>query len=257
MKEQALERWLADRQADPELCRLLRAGRNDGPPRQALRMAPLAISALLTVNAAAAAAPLAESALRSAFTTALVKWFVAGAVLGGATISLTQGLREPSADTQVVQRALPSARPRANVRPPLPPVVERVSVEPLPSSAPVKGQAPRPDVAREVALLDEARVALLRGDARGALDTLAELERLPARSLRPEATVLRVRALLASNDSAGARRVAASFVSASPSSPQAPVLRALFTEPLETQLNDSASPPNNLRSKRESTSSGR
>jgi hypothetical protein len=213
---------------------------------------------LLTVNAAAAAAPVAESVLRNAFTAALVKWFAAGALLGAATISLTQGLRsEPPADAKVVQRTLPAARPRASVQPPLPPVVERVSVEPQSSSAPAKGQAPRPDVAREVALLDGARVALLQGDARRALDTLAELERLPGRSLQPEATVLRVRALLASKDAEGARQVAARFVAAAPGSPQVPVLRGLFAEPLDAQLNDSASRVSNPRSKRESASSSR
>jgi hypothetical protein len=251
MKERALERWLADGQADPQLCRLLQAGRNDGPRPQALRIAPLAVSALLTINAAAAAAPVTEVALRSAFTTTLIKWFSAGALVSAATLSVTRGL-EPQrpADAKAVQRALPLARARTIARAAPSPAVKSVSVEPQPSPAPVKVRAARPDVAREVALLDGARVALLQGDARRALDTLAGLERLPAQSLRPEATVLRVRALLALNDVKGARQVAARFVTAAPGSPQAPVLQALFAEPLETQRNDSALPASNLRSRR-------
>jgi hypothetical protein len=252
MKEQALERWLADRHADPELCRLLKAGKNDGPRPQALRIAPLAVTALLAVNAAAAAAPVTQVALRNAFTTTLVKWFSVGALVSAATLSVTRGL-EPKrpADAKVVQRALAAARPRASARPaPPPPVVERASVKPQSNPAPVKVRSARPDVAREVALLDAARVALLQGDALRALDTLAGLERLPAQSLRPEATVLRVRALLALNEVEGARQVAGRFVAAAPGSPQARVLRGLFAEPLETQLNDSASPPSNLRSER-------
>jgi hypothetical protein len=235
MSERALERWLADKQADPELCRLLRAGKSDGPPPQALRMAPLAISALLTVSAAAAAAPVAESVVRNAFTSALIKWFTVGAVVGAASISVTQGLRqERPDDTKLVQRALPAARPRVSVQPTPLPAPEPVSIDPPQSSpAPVKVRAARPDVAREVALLDAARRALLQGDPRRALDTLAGLDRLPARSLQPEATVLRVRALLASNDVEGARQTAARFVAAAPGSPQAPVLRGLFAEPLE------------------------
>jgi outer membrane protein assembly factor BamD (BamD/ComL family) len=120
-------------------------------------------------------------------------------------------------------------------------VAEPVSSAPEPSAAPLKVPAARADVAREVALLDAARVALLQGNARRALDALAGLERMPVRALLPEATVLRVRALLALDDLKTARQVAARFVATAPGSPQAPVLRGLFAEPLETKMNDSAS----------------
>jgi hypothetical protein len=88
--------------------------------------------------------------------------------------------------------------------------------------------APRADVAREVAALDAAQRALVDGDPGSALRTLAALERMPQRSLAPEATVLRVRALLAQGNIVEARRVAEKFCVAAPTSPQAGVLRALL-----------------------------
>jgi len=255
MTEPTLERWLADPNADPELRQLLEAGRSERPRSQALRMAPLVISTLLTVQAAAVAAPLtvapvaatplAAGAARHAITTAIFKWLAGGVFVGAAALSASQAL-EPAqqAAPVVVESAAPAARQRASARAatPKPTVVEPVLVAPETSAAPSKAPAVRADVAREVALLDAARVALLQGNARRALDALSGLDRLPSRSLAPEATVLRVRALLALGDVETARRVAARFVAIAPKSPQASVLRALLAEPLETKVKDSASP---------------
>lgn len=253
MTEPTLERWLADPQADPELRQLLEAGRSERPRSQALRMAPLVISTLLTVQAAAvaapltgakvAAAPLAAGAARHAITTAILKWLAGGMLVGAAALSASQALEpaQPVAPA-VVQSAALAARPRVSARPatPLPATMEPVLAAPEPSAAPIKVPAPRGDVAREVALLDAARVALLQGDARRALDALSGLDRLRAPSLAPEATVLRVRSLLALGDVETARKVAARFVATAPKSPQASVLSALIAEPLETKVNDSA-----------------
>ncbi|HKO51372.1 MAG TPA: hypothetical protein VJV79_26870 [Polyangiaceae bacterium] len=243
MTERPLEPWLADEHADPELRRLLEAGKNERPRTQALRIAPLVISTLLTVQAAAAvAAPAAEGAARHAITTVILKWFAGGVIVSAATLSASQAFEPaPQAMATVVQRALPAAPPRLDARPAPLPAVEPASPAPEPSAAPVKALAVRADVAREVVLLDAARAALLQGDARRALETLAGLDRLPARALLPEATVLRVRALLALNDLKTARKVAAQFVATAPGSPQAPVLRGLFAESLETKTNDSPS----------------
>jgi len=238
MTERPLEPWLTDGQADPELRRLLEAGKNERPRAQALRLAPLVISSLLAVQAAAAAAaaPVAEVAARHALTTVVLKWFAGGVIVSAATLSVSRALEpEPQPVAMAVQRTLPAAPLRLSPRPAPPPVVEPISIPPEPSAAPVKALAVRADVAREVVLLDAAREALLQGNARRALETLAGLERLPARALLPEATVLRVRALLALNDVKTARKVAAQFVATAPGSPQAPVLRGLFAEPLETK----------------------
>jgi uncharacterized protein HemY len=88
--------------------------------------------------------------------------------------------------------------------------------------------ASRADVAREVALLDAARSALVAGDAKKALLFLDSADQLPRRALGPEATVLRVRALLAQGERTEARRVADSFVASAPNAPQAAVLRSIL-----------------------------
>jgi outer membrane protein assembly factor BamD (BamD/ComL family) len=97
----------------------------------------------------------------------------------------------------------------------------------LPAPAAVAA-TPRADVAREVASLDAAQRALLDGNPDSALRVLSVLEQMPGRALVPEATVLRVRALLARGSGAEARREAERFCVVAPSSPQAAVLRALI-----------------------------
>jgi hypothetical protein len=241
VKDRPLERWLSDEHADPELRQLLEAGSKDRPRTQSLRVAPLAISSLLTIQAAsAAAAPVVEGAARKALTTVVLKWFAGGVLVSATALSVSQALEPaPRQVTAKVQPALPAARPRAGARPATTREIEPASVgaevATEPSAGPVKLPAVRADVAREVAVLDVARVALLQGNAQRALDTLAGLERMPSRSLLPEATVLRVRALLALNNVQTAREVASRFVATAPGSPQAPVLRGLFAEPLETK----------------------
>jgi hypothetical protein len=80
---------------------------------------------------------------------------------------------------------------------------------------------------QELELLDSARTALSAGNPQGALDTLNDAARLPHRVLIPEATVLRVRALVALNKTAEARRLVGSFVAKAPNSPVNLVLRDL------------------------------
>jgi hypothetical protein len=77
--------------------------------------------------------------------------------------------------------------------------------------------------------LDRARAAIARGNPRAAL---AELDRYDAAfrpgALAPEATLLRVRALLAAGDRAGAQTLARSFAAAHPESPHLAQLRGLL-----------------------------
>lgn len=241
MRDQPLQRLLSDEQADPELRQLLEAGSKERPRAQSLRVAPLAISSLLTIQAAsAAAAPVVQGAARQALTTVVLKWFAGGVLVSATALSVSQALEPaPRQVTTKVQPALPVTRPRAGARPAFTPEREPVSVGTEvgaePSAAPVRLPALQADVAREVAVLDVARVALVHGNAQRALDALAGLERMPSRSLLPEATVLRVRALLALSNEQTAREVASRFVATAPGSPQAAVLRGLFAEPLETK----------------------
>lgn len=86
-------------------------------------------------------------------------------------------------------------------------------------------------LSRELALLDGARSALYHGQSAKALSLLDRREReVGAGALAPEATVLRVHALMRRGDRAGAERVALAFLTTAPRGPHADRLRALLTD---------------------------
>jgi hypothetical protein len=207
--------------------RLVRAGRADGPSVRALQTAALTVSALLgSAGAQAAAAGAAPAALSPLL---LLKSVGVGALAGASLMAVVHAPDwfRPAEATDVMQTGPARApAPTIGVTPPDLPAPPTVVAAP---SASVSGAsvATRPDVAREVRLLDSARRELVEGDAAAALRSLSLLERLPGRVLVPEATLLRVRALLAQGNHDEARRVADAFCVAAPSSPQTKVLRAL------------------------------
>jgi Tetratricopeptide repeat len=160
-----------------------------------------------------------------------LKWVGAGALASSSALALfsaTQSApsshtRELASTAQVVRSAPVTVGVPLVPQPALPTPEVAAS-----ASVPATASAPQADLAREVAGLDAARQALIDGDAALALRLLSSLERAPRRALVPEATVLRVRALLAQGDAAQARRVAERFLAVAPSSPQASVLRRLI-----------------------------
>jgi hypothetical protein len=81
----------------------------------------------------------------------------------------------------------------------------------------------------ETAQLDRARSAMAAGNARAGL---AELDRydaaFPRGALAPEATLLRIKALVMTGDRAGARALARSFATSHPQSPHLEQLRSLL-----------------------------
>lgn len=86
-------------------------------------------------------------------------------------------------------------------------------------------------IARQLAALDGARDALVRGDAREALRLLDAYNlEFPASPLAQEATVVRVRAMLASGDAAGAVATGRRFVLANPQSPYAAQIRQMLLD---------------------------
>jgi hypothetical protein len=99
------------------------------------------------------------------------------------------------------------------------------ALSPLGSTASFAAEPPGPTpeeastLSEEVRSLDAARRELATGHARAALTTIdAYRARFPQGSLRTEATVLRVEALLGSGDRAGAEREANAIVRAAPGS---------------------------------------
>jgi hypothetical protein len=78
----------------------------------------------------------------------------------------------------------------------------------------------KPALADEVIALDEARRALAGDDSAGALTRLGDYDRkFPNARLGPEATILRIEALLARGDHTRAAQLAAQFRAAFPGSP--------------------------------------
>lgn len=197
----------------------------------------------------------------------LAKWLALGAVVGAATtgsvvVVTTPGLFGRPHPASVREAAPAHAPSRSGgeriverqaavaLEAPVPAVEPDSRVEgsvqrsrPAPKDEPATGLAPAPKapvlavapgdkVAEEVAALDRARSALGAGDARGALAFLDAYERsYPRGTLTPEATVLRVRALVQLGRRSDAESVVDGFVRTHPGSAQAARLRALVGEP--------------------------
>jgi hypothetical protein len=89
----------------------------------------------------------------------------------------------------------------------------------------------KPSLAEEVALLDSARRALMGGDAMGALRVLERHARVfSGGALIADAAVLRIEALAARGDTAGAISNARAFLSAFPRDPHATHVQDLLHE---------------------------
>ncbi len=87
-------------------------------------------------------------------------------------------------------------------------------------------------LAEETAILDRARSAIGRGDPRAALVELDRYDAAPApKILGQEATLVRIEALSAKGDTAGARALAQSFLARNPGSTYDERVRALIAEP--------------------------
>jgi hypothetical protein len=89
----------------------------------------------------------------------------------------------------------------------------------------------KPSLAEEVALLDSARRSLMGGDAQGALRVLEKHARVfSGGALIADAAVLRIEALAARGDTAGAISNARAFLSAFPRDPHATHVQDLLHE---------------------------
>jgi hypothetical protein len=117
--------------------------------------------------------------------------------------------------------------PPALTPPKPPPAVQLQATEPA-ADANQRFRNSTADIqlSREIALLDQARGELARGNAAAALATLAQREReLSRRVLEPEAVVVRVQALLASGQRARATAIAEAAIATEPGGSYAQRLR--------------------------------
>ncbi|MDF2697035.1 MAG: hypothetical protein K0S65_5418 [Labilithrix sp.] len=118
------------------------------------------------------------------------------------------------------------------------------SIPPAPSVGmqppPVRSVAPNPppvgsaSIAREVELLDAVKARLNSGEAAAASRSLDAYDaEFPAGTLRPEATVLRIRTLLLRGDRASAEKLGTQFLAQHPSGVHAKRVRALLGDASE------------------------
>jgi len=172
----------------------------------------------------AGSAALAEVAGSTLSNFGWSKWLTSLSVLG-ATAAIPVGyyvLQDPTPVVAPAPRVAPKSVEIAPAKPvpvEAPVVVEEAKVAPhaQQNSKPAPQRAP--SLGREIDLIDAARAALSRGDARGALATLDAYSRIyPRGRLGMEAEVLRIDALERSGDTDGARRRAEIFLRHNPKS---------------------------------------
>ena len=253
---------LLDSEHNPAARALLEAGLPDAPSGDAARRSALALglsaSALATVVSGSAGAALGGvgvglGAPAGASSLLLVagQWLAVGVVAGIGLASGAIWLSAPvkPTQTQVVSApASPAERPRS---------ARAASPAALPaSSGPARAAAPIEDglslaralpvratpvlpagpalaaddrLAREVALIDEARRALGVGNAPRALRTLDEYDvAAQTGTLDREARILRIDALVAQGQRAAAVTLARAYLSPNPGDPHAPKLEQLI-----------------------------
>ena len=236
---------------------------DDVPPAaaRARTLAALGVGSAVMSGSVGAAA----KAMHSLGGLGVVKWLAIGAVAGFVTVGIPAGftVRHARPSTEPTSRSIPARQLQQRTGPsaiaiapspestPLPsPTAVRTRPAPLPvAPSPVppaptagattgdsraagatSGEPPASSLAREVATLDDARRTLSSGDPAGALRRLnAYSSSFPAAALGPEATLLRVQALLAAGDRAAAVELAQRFMRANPGSPHAARMAGLLT----------------------------
>lgn len=222
---------------------LLRAGRARAPEEARKRALLLATSALAASGVAAGASGAATAGgtvVKGAWAATLHWVGIAGLVGAGAvtaavavgrhndvrtrnelattateSASVTIAKPIPYQAPVAPQPSAPSETPAADV-----PATARPTVTPVPEPASRFGA--------ELSTLEQARAALSAGNPARALSILDDYAtRFPHASMAPEATVLRIEALVRAGDAPAARRVADAFLAANPGSPYGDRIRSL------------------------------
>ena len=242
---------------------LLRAGASEGPSDEAVRNAEIALGLAGVAGAvaglsSAAGTPqglgtpaVAKSALGllSFKLWALVLGGVGVVAVGGVLLRsgmpITSGgggsppateVSPPSAASPVTgsPSEVPNPTLRAELSPSFPSSLPSVAAaRPGEHSPPDSvSQSARSTLKLQIQLIDRARSRLARGDAPGALATLAEYRRdYPQGALGEEATLLQIEALAASGQGGAARQLGDAFLRRNPKSPHGTRIRALLGGP--------------------------
>jgi hypothetical protein len=248
-------RRLLDEGANDFEAKLLRAGRRDAPSHRNRRRVLVGLGLGSVLSASAAASAGGTKFLSTGALNAL-RWVGGGAVSALAVWTAVEvsaptpaKVNQPSSQSAGARQA--STQPAA----PSPSVSQPMAVpEDAPTSVPAastelssSAKPPSPmrgvgavatqdraegGLSAELAALDRARGALTSGDAGLTLRLLDDYgQRFPKRRLSTEAAVLRIEALSARGDQAGAARLGKEFLARQPNGPYARRVRSLIAEP--------------------------
>lgn len=201
-------RRLVDAGATAKERLLLQAGIDEAPPSEAGRKRALAALGLAVSTSTLAHSAGATMGLPKSVALAQAKWLLVGAVSAAVAVGGVQMATQPrpatsrAASASTAQKATTAAKGSAQSAEPLARAPSGLLV---PRSAPPPAESERrapvaapSDLVAEVAALDRARAALRAGTARQSVALLDKFDRnFPRSSLAPEATVVRVSALLA------------------------------------------------------------
>jgi hypothetical protein len=262
-------RRLVDEEVTPIERALLRAGIDERPSKRGIHRTMVALGVgggVLTTASASGAVGVGSKLLLGG----VVKWLAVALLTGGVTLgtwySLGRGRQQPTAHRhEQADQQKPTQRhgslqtvldrksetpkpadvldPRAPIAPEPAGAANSEAVKPIEPKA-AKASRPvshavsedpdlRSSLAEQVALMDEARRALARGDAASALSISDRYEqKFPGGSLVQEATLLRIEALAQQGDRAAAAAVARRFLAAHPDSPHSKRIRSLLGDAL-------------------------
>ena len=215
---------------------------SEGSRRKILAGLGVAGALVTTTSTAAGALAAGKAGLFKGASGAAMKWVMISALVGlvpaGAWVAHSR-LRAPEVVPSSQRASDPAGPERTSAKPAAPakdPTSELLApAEATPNSNKVaghdlKGSPVQPStLSGEVGALQVARNALARDDAAAALAALDRYKsRYPAGRLAPEATVLRIEALVARGDRAQASALAERFESSNPKSPYAERIRSIL-----------------------------
>jgi hypothetical protein len=252
---------LLDHGATSEELRLLRAGVVEEPGVEGKKRLAAALGLGVGAwSATSTASAATKAASEGAASTSVASAIGAGTKLGGkwlivlaggisvSAVTLVATLGGPDSSTESARVHAPSTAPApvasaASKEPAAEEATEQAALEPaLPSEAPKSAPSSRrgttsapstsadaASIAREIALLDEARTLVARGQSSAALGALSNYRKEFSRGvLRQEATLLQIEALAKSGNLAAAREIGQRFLREHPRTPHEKRVRALL-----------------------------
>jgi hypothetical protein len=229
-------RRLLDEGADELEMELLRSVRADAMPDGSRRhiLATLGIAgAVVTTSTTAASSIVASKAgVFKGASAVVAKWVAVSALAGLGSAGVWVARTHMSArevDLSAPKAIETSVAPNEAPSPAIAPAAEEQPKVAPAAREPRNAGPTSPSLSNEVAALQVARTALAGHDPGAALAALDRYKsRYPAGRLAPEATVLRIEALVERGDRAQASALADRFEAANPKSPYADRIRSIL-----------------------------